>query len=153
MPIEFDETKWPIVICKAVGDSTDEDISTYTQVLRSYLDRREHHVVVVDARNGKSLNSRHRRQVAEWNKANARSLSVYRGALILVTPSTLLRGMITAVYWLFPPPFSYRAVETMEDAISEAQRTLNRVTGVTPVVPTRAAHLDRGAGYPRERRP
>ncbi len=129
MPIEFDDSKWPIVICRAVGDSTDADIATYTSVLRSYLDRGERHVVVVDARNGKSLNSRHRRQVAEWNRENARSLSALRAALILVTPSTLLRGMITAVYWVFPAPFPYQAVETMAQAMAAADLQLQPGAG------------------------
>jgi transcriptional regulator GlxA family with amidase domain len=116
MAIEFDDSSWPVVVCRAVGDSTDEDIRTYTSVLGEYLARGERHIVIVDARSGKSLSSKHRRFIAEWNKKNARALSLYRGAVLLVTPSSLLRGMITAVHWLFPAPFPYKAVEDFEQA-------------------------------------
>ncbi len=124
MPIQFDDSNWPVVICRAVGHSTDDDIETYTRVLKKYLERGERHVVIVDARGGDSLRSRHRRMVAEWNKKNERALSLHRAALILVTPSTLLRGMITAVYWLFPAPFPYQAVETMSQGLRQADQML-----------------------------
>lgn len=124
MPIEFDVESWPVVICRAVGDSTDEDLRTYTSVHSEFLSRQQRHVVIVDARGGRSLCSKHRRFVAEWNRENARALSLYRGALLLVTPNALLRGMITAVHWLFPAPFPYKAVETIDQARALADEYL-----------------------------
>lgn len=126
MPIEFDDSHWPVVICRAQGHSTDEDIRTYTNVLAGFLSRGQRHVVIVDAQGGQSLNSRHRRFIAEWNKKNARALALYRSALVLVTPSTLLRGMITAIHWLFPAPFPYKAVETIEQARALAHEYLSQ---------------------------
>jgi hypothetical protein len=107
-----------------MGDSSDEDMAAYTQALSELLALRQRHVLIVDATKGKSLKGTHRNVVARWNKENAAALTKYRVGLVLVTPSALLRGMITAVYWIFPAPFPYKAVDTLDAAYRWAEANL-----------------------------
>lgn len=107
-----------------MGESSDDDIHAYTGRLGELLRKQERHVLIVDATGGKSLKGTHRQMVAEWNKRNATELSRYRAGLVLVTPSAVLRGMITAVYWIHPAPFPYKAVDTLESAYAWANRQL-----------------------------
>jgi len=124
MPIDFDDSKWPYLVCLASGESSDADMDTYIQVLADKLARRERHVLIVDAREGQLLRGTHRKRVAHWNSENAEQLTRYRAGLVLVTPSIMLRGMVTAIYWLHPAPFPYKAVGTMEEGEKWADRQL-----------------------------
>lgn len=128
MSLAFDLRKWPIAVCRAYGDSTDEDLHAYTGRLGQLLRRREQHVLIVDASDGKSLKGTHRQIVADWNKANAEELHKYRAGLCLVTPSAAIRGTITAVYWLFPPPFPYKAIDSLPAAYVWAEDQLKLVS-------------------------
>lgn len=125
MGIEVDETKFPILVVNAFGDSSDEDLFSYIRALNRALRREKPHVVIVDATGGTSLKGTHRKLVAEWNKENQRDLSHFRKGLILVADSTLLRGMITAIYWIHPPPFPYYPVAELSEALTLASRLLN----------------------------
>lgn len=128
MPIDFDESKWPQLVCLASGESSDEDMDTYIATLVRALERKEPHVLIVDARKGQLLRGTHRKRVAEWNSENAAQLSRYRAGLVLVSPSVMLRGMITAIYWLHPAPFPYKAVSTMEEAAHWAELRIHALS-------------------------
>jgi len=112
MPMQSDERDWPILLCKAVGESTDEDIAEYLRWLEQLLARKKRHVLIVDASAGKSMKGTHRQQIAQWNKNNATELRKYRAGLVLVTDSAMLRGVLTAIYWISAPPFPYHVADT-----------------------------------------
>ena len=124
MPIEIGESSWPVVYIQAIGAGTDEDIDAYIEVLQRSLDRKERHAVIVDASRGKTMASRHRRRLAEWNRKNANMLTAYRAGLILVTTSPFVRGIIRTVYWLARPPFPYLISESLDSAKADALRLL-----------------------------
>lgn len=124
MPLSFDLERWPIAVCRAYGESTDDDLRAYTGRLSELLAREQRHVLIVDASGAKTLKGTHRQMVAEWNKANAEKLAKYRVGLVLVTRSAVLRGMITAVYWVFTPPFPYKAVDSIDSAFVWARERL-----------------------------
>lgn len=116
MPMNANERDWPILLCEAVGESTDEDIEAYLRLLEEVLRRRERHVLIVDATRGKAMKGTHRQRIAAWNKRNAEALRLYRAGLVLVTDSAMLRGIVTAIYWISAPPFPYLAMSSIERA-------------------------------------
>ncbi len=124
MPHSYDDSAWPIVVSRASGESTDEDMAGYLLMGERLLARRQPHVLIVDATAGRSLNSVHRKMVAEWNSRYSVALRRYRVGLVLVTPSALLRGMVTAIYWVSPAPFPYQPVATLEEAVAWANQQL-----------------------------
>ena len=125
MPTTYDDRRWPLLICTAVGESTDDDLAAYTAFLLTKLRRKEIHAVILDATRGKTMRSTHRRAIADFNHQNEAELKRYRAGLALVTPSAALRGMLTAVYWLFKPPFPYAVFETLPEAEAWAQKRLD----------------------------
>lgn len=116
MPFAYSENEWPLLIIEASGESSDEDLDRYIGTLSKVLARCEPHVVIVDATRGQNLKGTHRRRVAAWNQQNEVALKKYRVGLVLVTESSVLRGLITAVYWLFSPPFPYVTANSIEEA-------------------------------------
>jgi len=123
MPYEHDESQWPIVISRSIGESQDSDISAYIASHEASV-RRGKHVVVLDASKGQAMNTKHRKQVADWIQANARRLEQARLGLALVSSSAVVRGIVTATYWLSPPPYRYQAFKTMDDAKEWARKLL-----------------------------
>ena len=67
----------------------------------------------------------HRRYAVEWMR---RTLHLQRAASLggaNVTPSAVLRGLITAIHWLQPPPTPTSCVATRPEAEAVALRALN----------------------------
>ncbi|HSC88484.1 MAG TPA: STAS/SEC14 domain-containing protein [Polyangiaceae bacterium] len=124
MSHSYDDSRWPIVVSRAEGESTDADMEDYLSMLERMLARRERHVIIVDATGGKLLKGQHRKALAEWTRQNEAALRRYRAGLALVTSSAVLRGMITAVYWLTPAPFPYQPVSNMDEAWRWAEAQL-----------------------------
>jgi hypothetical protein len=45
----------------------------------------------------------------------------YTGAIVLVLPNGMLRGIVTAVFWLHPPPYSHHTCASSIDGRSWAR--------------------------------
>ncbi|MCH2110585.1 MAG: hypothetical protein MK135_14780, partial [Polyangiaceae bacterium] len=103
-----------------------EDLEAYTKVLAEKLALRVPHVVIVDASRGQMMRGTHRRILADWNRRHAEELQKYRRGVALVSRSAALRGMLTAVYWLFPPPYPHKMTNTLREAIDWARTQLER---------------------------
>jgi hypothetical protein len=115
MPYEHDESQWPLIVCRTIGESTDEDIQAYITAHEAAL-ARGRHVVVIDASAGKNMGHVHRRQIADWVRARSAALHERRAGLAFVSRSALVRGMLTATYWLTPPPYPTHIVSTLDEA-------------------------------------
>jgi hypothetical protein len=116
MPYAFTDSKWPIVICEPIGVSTDGDIDEYIRTNEQAVARHEPHFVIVDARQGESMAAVHRRRVADWVTQNEPALRAYRVGLAFVSESALLRGVLTAIYWVRRPPYPTAWFRTLQEA-------------------------------------
>lgn len=108
MPYESDKSQWPLLITYPIGEATDDDIEQYLEDQAQALARNAPHVVIMDASRGKAMGAAHRRRISQWVKDNAEALGTYRKGLAFVSASTVVRGILTATYWLFPPPYPYK---------------------------------------------
>jgi hypothetical protein len=116
MPYRFDDSRWPVVICEMVGVSTDAEIDEFIRTVAQALSRRVPHYVIIDARRGESMSSKHRRQIADWVTRNQPELRAHRVGLALVAESALIRGALTAIYWLHAPPYPTKVFARIEEA-------------------------------------
>jgi hypothetical protein len=57
-----------------------------------------------------SLSASQRARLAEVQQQRRVRITRTTRAFALASPSRLTRGMLTAVYWLWPPPYPYRVV-------------------------------------------
>jgi hypothetical protein len=74
-----------------------------------------------------------RKHAADWMK---RTLPIQRAASVggaNVTPSTILRGLITAIYWFQPPPMPTTFVSTRKEAMLMAVRALEEARLPVPL--------------------
>lgn len=71
---------------------------------------------MLDARDANQMSAAHRKRVAEWLTLHREELRRYHVALAFVSGSALIRGVLTAIYWLHPPPYPYKMFGALDEA-------------------------------------
>ncbi|MEM9068968.1 MAG: hypothetical protein AAGE52_10700 [Myxococcota bacterium] len=137
LSLHIDVTDDTIVIFKIGGKPKPADVHDVLSSIRDeYLRWDAPRSVIFDLTELQYGGAEVRRILADWRKKNALLLrsSVYSGAYVI--SSAIVRGMLTAVGWVFRPPISrVAAVDTVANALVtvrawEAERA-------TPVQPSR----------------
>lgn len=85
--------------------------------------------VLYEAPNISSLSAAQRKALAQVLEQRREKLSSITAGYALVTPSAAVRGMLTAIFWLAPPPYDYRVSATPRDAFNWLAE---RVSGLDP---------------------
>lgn len=129
MPYAYDDSRWPLVVCALSGVSTDADIDEYIRTHEAAVARHDPHFVIVDARRGQAMSATHRRRIADWVSLREDDLRVYRIGLAFVAPSNLLRTVLTAIYWVRPPPYPTKALSTIFEAECWGAKLLSEHAG------------------------
>ena len=121
---------------KAVAELDPATVLTYVQVegpltdaqLRAWLDDQERDLRALAARRARSaqlydlsradsLSASQRRFVAAWNVRNEALLRATTLAYVFVIESMLLRGAVTAIFWIKPPPVPHQTCASLEEAL------------------------------------
>lgn len=62
-----------------------------------------------------AMSADQRRQLADVLDVRKAKLKSITAGYVMVTPSAVVRGVLTAVFWIAPPPYPYRVVATPEE--------------------------------------
>lgn len=118
------EKYWPVVIRSFDGDYPNEEIRRwlYDDCAR-ILARQEPHLVINDLQRG-GTDSVQRKLVAEWIRENSAMLNKYRIATGTIVSSTLVKGIVTAIFWITPPPYRHEVFANVGDAVDWANREI-----------------------------
>jgi hypothetical protein len=126
MPSVFDERDFPVVRVQVIGESTDADVEERLGFLDQQLARGGVIALIFDARRSRPLTAKHRRMWREWLEKNERTVkSCGAGAAILVS-SAAVRGVFTALFWMWKPIIPCAFVATDEEAESFVETALER---------------------------
>jgi hypothetical protein len=137
---------WPIILVdfpeKGVHDETLRSVLGHLEAIMTEAVRsREKLFFVTDISRMRQLSPASQRQLtAAWMK---RADALCRAAGVggaTVTPSPLLRGIITALYWLHPPPTPSFSVATRHDAMLKGIEMLQAAK--VPLSPRLASYRD-----------
>jgi hypothetical protein len=117
--IAVEDTLWPLLTVRFVGEPTTPQVVEYLERMTSYLERGEKYVVLYDARRTTATGPAEQRQMqAAWivrHEARLRELQV--GKAFLFT-SPLVRLSVGVVFHLKPPPTPYFMTGHMDAALS-----------------------------------
>lgn len=116
MPTEFDDRDYPLLRLHAYGESTDRDVAERIAFVHRHLERREPIALIFDSSQSRPLTASQRRQWTDWLSAHDVLIRRYAVGVAIVVTSTLVRGVFTAVFWLWKPPMPYTIVGTVRDA-------------------------------------
>ena len=111
-----DASAWPLVREGMRGPISDETLDRYIDTHVAYLGRRAPFAVIFDGREAESLSATQRKRLAAFLVDHHDALARYHVAIGLATSSRIVQGLITAVYWLAPPPYPYKVFARDIDA-------------------------------------
>ncbi len=115
--IEVDESRWPLVVIRwPRGPVTDADVEALIALSLGHLARRERFASLHDGVRATGLDGRQRRRMADHVNAYRKPLGEWHVAAAIVVDSAIVRGIVTAINWLSPPPFPQRQFATRAEA-------------------------------------
>ena len=138
--LEYDETRFPLVLVRSRGRATDAELDALLAALKRPLLRREKYVEIFDGTHADPGTPSQRRTLAEWMRAHANLINTYSIGTAIVMPSPLVRGALTAIFWIQPLPCPHTVVSTMAEAERWAEERL-RAAGLA--VPPKQAWTTR----------
>jgi hypothetical protein len=123
----LDLSRWPLVNIAFKPRATEEEIARLFKNIEVVLRARQGpFVAVVDARGTREISARHRKIVADHLAQNT---DLYRhrcAGHAFVFEGTALRGALTAIFWMTPPPYPYRIFPDVPTAERWALDQLDR---------------------------
>lgn len=114
--ITFDESRLPLVVVTFRGTASTAEFEEYLRLLRVNLGRRQPTAVVVDSRKMVTMSAAQRKRQAEWIDSNREDLLRFTRGTAFVINNPLMRGALTAIFWLTRYETPYVVVATLEEA-------------------------------------
>lgn len=114
--VEYDESRFPLVIVTPRGEATDAEVAAFLDVLKRPLLRRQTYLQILDATHATPGTPYQRRIQAEWVGAHAPLIKRYTLGVAFVMPSPLIRGALTAILWFQRLPCPHLVMSTMDEA-------------------------------------
>ena len=109
---------------RVTEEQTDDELRARLEDYRAQLQesQRKHmrDISILEFTSSNQYSPQQRRIQSEWNRECDELLREVELSIIFVTPSLLMRGVITAVFWGAPPPFPYEVCEDVHKALARA---------------------------------
>ena len=112
---------WPLVLVTLPAAQSDDEVLAYFDELRACRARREPYAIVVDAAASRGFSAKQRRMQAQYVSEGLELSGMYLKGLAFIAPSELIRGMLTAIFWLQRPASPHRVFTTKEEAVAWAR--------------------------------
>lgn len=122
----FDASQWPLLLVSLPQTQTDQDIERYLQVLAKYRSRQQPYVIVLDTDRSMGFTARQRQMQGEYVRAGMEESRKYLRAIAFVASAAWRRGMLTAVFWIQPPPAAYEIFTSRAEAV---RWTMEKLSG------------------------
>ena len=127
MPMLRVDDAWPIVVFAGIEPVSADDIQSFLNGSDEVLKRKEPHAIIVDMSQMSPVNPDMRRKVAAWLAEHQEELKKYRLGSAIVVKSNVIRGIITAIYWLQPPPYPYSICSNRDEALAWSKGIIEKI--------------------------
>ena len=128
MPTDYDDRDFPIVRLHAYGESTDREVAERIAFIQRHLDERQPMALVFDTTGGTALSAKQRKMWTDWLSTHDRLIRRYMVGCAIVASSSVVRGVFTAVFWVYRPPMPYTFVGTAAEADAWVRDRLERAS-------------------------
>lgn len=135
-----DESRFPLVVVTFREVADDREFDAYLDRMSALVRRQKKNVVILDASEAGAAPASQRKKQADWITQNSELLRAHSLGTAFVISSPLVRGMLTAIFWLQPMPNPHAVVGTYAEAERWAIEQLARV-GLTAPPAARFANL------------
>jgi hypothetical protein len=116
VPLHVDRNDLPILRLRYIGEYTDDELIEFLRELTSIFRVPGKKVGIIDLSLAKPGSARQRKLQAEWIQTHETALAEGFAAAAVVTDSAVIRGTVTAVFWIRPLPFPTHVAATIDAA-------------------------------------
>lgn len=113
----IDSTRAPLYVWTFPEEATDDELEASCRAREAWAARVSYPVAwVVDLSRTKKVTAAQRRVVGAHLKHFSECDRLYNQGSAIVVPNPLVRGVVTAVFWLSPPDFPHRLFASRPEA-------------------------------------
>ncbi|WNG38631.1 hypothetical protein F0U60_36955 [Archangium minus] len=116
----YDDSLWPMLVCRFEGQMSDEDYEEYLLQGEFYLRRGEPYVSVLDTMRLTLPTARQRQRLFQWLRQYERPMRELVVGCAFIVTSPLIRLTMSTVFHVMPMPTPYVAVQDMARAVTWA---------------------------------
>jgi hypothetical protein len=102
------------------------DLDAYFDEMERVLMRPGPHVLLVDCQRATIPSTTTRRRHLAWNTKHRERIRDRVGGMAFVIPSAVIRGALTALFWMQPLEAPYVVVKTRDEALAACHHWLSR---------------------------
>ena len=133
MAIRVDDYRFPLVVTTFEGTATDAEFDAYlAETTQRTVSRKTRNVVIVDATHAARPTALQRKKQAEWLAEHRATLAQFNLGTVFVISNPLIRGGLTAIFWIAPMPSPTTVVATYAQAEAWAFERLREAGIDTP---------------------
>jgi len=116
LPLYVDQRELPLLQLRYVGPYSDDELYALLRQMEVVLTLPGKKVGIVDLTHADAGTAKQRRMHAEWIGGHKQALAHAFSAAVIVTDNALIRGTVTAVFWVAPLPLPTHVAPTVERA-------------------------------------
>lgn len=116
MPIQLDRSRLPLLRIVYLGEYTDTELAQFLSELEAVLTLPGRKVGLIDLSKAVVSSATQRQQHGEWIARHEQQLRAQFSAAALVCDNPLIRGGITAVFWIRPLPLPSHVAANVQQA-------------------------------------
>ena len=133
--IYIDHSLWPILIVTPPEGRkpNDRELEEFMVAYKKQIDRdkKERYGIILDLRESPGLDSKQRKMLTNFMNESDH-LEEYCALTAMIFKSLPLRGMLTAIFWLFKPPYPTRVFGGLDEALTWARTILYKRNSLSP---------------------
>lgn len=127
MPLLVDRQSLPLLRLTYVGDYSDSELTRFLSEVEAVLKLPGRKAGLIDLTRATPGSAKQRQTQGEWIAQHEPTLKRDIAAAAIVTDNALIRGTVTAVFWIRPLPVPTHVAATVEKAEAWLAPYLKRV--------------------------
>lgn len=143
------EAMWPLWFYVQIADPSEAGLTAHFDYLSNRMqarrqaprERRLAYVIQISPAHFRQANAQERSLIANWMQRDFQLMQDTAVGVGFVMDGALLRGALTAVFWLARTPVPYRVHGTLEQALSVAMTQLDNQGLRAPSLASLPVHL------------
>ena len=114
--ITIDRSEFPILIVRYRGAPTTDEFGQYLDRLSAVYREGNRFAMIFDSSDAESPPATQRKMQADWILKHERLIHTLNVGTAFVVPSVVLRGALTAIFWLQPLPCPHFVCAELNEA-------------------------------------
>jgi hypothetical protein len=111
----------PLTLMRPTGTPSDQELIDTLQSITDFIESearlQRRGIMIVDMSRAEALRAGQRRMASDWMKKNNQRFKHVAIGTALIIASSLVRGVLTALFWVTPMDMPYEIFSNLDDAV------------------------------------